>query len=79
MTIEGTGSKELTELRLHLYSADMNYQCQFCPPLDMMSGTIEFGKSGRACIRFRDTHEIDQLIKILQKFKDDNCRYFGEW
>jgi hypothetical protein len=79
MIIEGRGLRQLSELRLRLRSADMNYKCHFQPPLDLMTDKIEWNPPGDACIEFRDTYEIDQLIKILQKFKDDNYRYFGEW
>lgn len=79
MVIECRNVKELRELQLHLNSTDINYRCCFNPTLDPVSGIIPPEREAYAYIGFRDSYEIDQLIDILLRFKEENRRYFGTW
>ncbi len=75
MKIEGSGLNDLCELKIKLHSTDMNCHCQF----DRSLAASVFDHDSTACIEFRDSYEIDQLIEILLRFKDHNRKCFGEW
>ena len=75
MKIEGGGLSELCEINVRLRSTDIKFQCQFLG----VPGTTTFDRDATASIEFKDSYEIDQLIDILQRFKDNNRRVFGEW
>ena len=75
MKIEGNGLTELCEINLKLHSTDMKFQCQFCRSLE----SLMFNHNAVACIEFKDSYEIDQLIDILQRFKNENCQQLGTW
>lgn len=75
MKIEGSGLNKLCEINLKLRSTDMKFQCQFNRPL----GALTVDRDATACIEFQDSYEIDQLIDILLRFKDNYRRLFGEW
>ena len=75
MKIEGSGLNELCEINLKLRSTDMKFQCQFNRSL----GALTFDRDATACIEFQDSYELDQLIDILLRFKDQNRQFFGEW
>jgi hypothetical protein len=32
-----------------------------------------------ASIEFRDSQEVDELIKILERFRDESSAYIGVW
>jgi hypothetical protein len=75
MKIESSGDTDLCEINFRLGSTDMKFNCLF----QRLPGTIRFGNEGIAYIEFKDTYEIDQLINLLQRFKNDNQLYFGQW
>lgn len=79
MKIYGESRHELCHLQLRLKSLDMNFGCKFNQPVYPNSGVVEPDRDGCALIEFRDSHEIDQLIDILQRFKKENRQYMGEW
>ena len=79
MRITAMSAKEMQELQLRLKSMDLRFCWKFCPAVDEVSGLIEFDRNAYGSIEFRDTHEIDQLIDILQRFKKESQRYFGVW
>lgn len=81
MKILGTRDDEpLKELKLRLKSTDRKFVCQWrvLPHFDSMD--VEPGRGGRATITFADSHEIDELIHMLEKFKQNNIDYsIGRW
>lgn len=40
-------------------------------PIDLPMDRVE--------IEFADSYEVDQLIHILEQFKDENYKHFGDW
>jgi hypothetical protein len=42
---------------------------------------VNFGErwANRAVIHFEDTHELQTMIDMLVKFRDENFGFFGEW
>ena len=40
-------------------------------------GNVE--EDNEAEILFKDSYEVDMLIQALEKFKNTNYRYFGDW
>ena len=79
MQITSDSTKELCGLRMHLRSVDMNFHCHFNPPLDPETGTFIFKHNNNAYIEFKDSHEIDQLINVLQRFRDESRQRMGYW
>lgn len=75
MKIESTGKTDLREINFRLDSTDMKFNCLF----HRVPGTITFGNDAVAYIEFKDSYEIDQLINLLQRFKNDNHLYLGQW
>lgn len=69
---------ELNQLRLHLYSTDMKFEWRTLP-LDNNEGKIVFNPDNQACIKFHDTYEIDNLINMLQRFKEESRKRLGWW
>ena len=57
---------EITELQLRVSSLDMNYRRLFLS--DMIRKEVD--ENSKASIIFQDTAEIDQLINILNDFKE---------
>lgn len=69
-------------LEFRLYSADAKYRCHIQPEpsgYEPYGGVIKFNETNAACIAFRDSRELDQLIKILQDFRDGCYGIVGEW
>ena len=70
---------KLGELTLRLRSTDRRFNWLIRSTFDPVLSMNPEDKDGSAYIEFDDSHEIDQLINILQRFKEENLRYFGEW
>lgn len=79
MKIDNRCDDEVYTLHLRLRSTDRNYKCLFERPVDPIYWEATYNPDATASIIFKDTHEIDQLIYILQKFKEDSRRYMGFW
>lgn len=69
---------DLCELEFRLYSLDRKFRWYMSPPLNG-EGSPEFDNRRRAIITFRDTYEIDMLIKMLERFRRENIDYIGRW
>lgn len=69
-------------LEFRLYSADAKFRCYIQPEpsgYEPYGGTTEFNQANRACIAFRDSHELDELIRLLQKFRNGCHGFIGDW
>ena len=75
MKIINYGEKNTREINLRLKSTDRKLQWFINPGY----GLVPDDRDGQAYIAFDDSYEVDQLINILQKFKEDNQQYFGMW
>lgn len=71
--------EELCEMRLKLQSTDRRLHWQIQGAFYPVSDEIGKDRCGSAYIEFNDSREIDQLIMMLQRFKDDNERCMGIW
>lgn len=84
MHIQGNGLPT-KEIELHLKPVDTHYVLCLKPFGDLdprgPSDPVMFGDGwqNRAVIHFEDTRELDSLIDMLVKFRDENFGYFGEW
>lgn len=83
MHIRGNGLPT-KEIELCLKPVDTHYVLCMTPfdyPPRDPDQPIRFGEGwqNRAVIHFEDTHELQTLIDMLVKFRDDNFRYLGEW
>lgn len=47
-------------------------------PFPNASGT-DMEDDERAEIAFDDLREVDSLISMLERFKEENCAHMGEW
>lgn len=75
MRINGDGHRDTCEINLRLKSTNRKLQWHIRPGY----GLVPDDKNGRADIIFNDSYEVDQLIEILQRFKEENQRCFGAW
>lgn len=70
-------NEQVTKLTLRLKSAETAlslYTEQISPNL-----MGDLSRPNSAAIIFKDSREIDSLIDALQKFRDRNVRYIGDW
>ena len=68
----------VTIIRLHLSSTDARFDCVIPPRMaDIFSNYL--AEPNTAQIRFRDTAEIDNFIKLLERFKYECCDQMGVW
>lgn len=65
-------------IRLRLLSTDMQFRC-IMPPNPNEQFLDPFGGSNVAEIIFNDTREIDNLIQMLEKFRDECHNHMGVW
>lgn len=79
MKVISDGAHEVCEIGVRLKSTDRKFHWTIRGAFYPLSDTIGEDKTGWAEIVFNDSREIDQLIDILLRFKDDNLRCFGEW
>lgn len=75
MQIINYGTSKTHEVNLRLKSIDRNMQWYIQPGY----GLVPDDKNSVAHIVFDDSQEIDQLIDILQRFKEDTRRCLGGW
>lgn len=69
-------------LGFRLYSADAKYRCYIQPEpsgCEPYGGFINFNENNAACIAFRDSRELDELIRLLQKFRNGCHGFIGNW
>lgn len=83
MHIRGNGLPT-QEIELCLKPVDTHYVLNMRPlefPKVNPNESIRFGDRWENCavIHFEDTHELQTLIDMLVKFRDDNFGYLGEW
>ena len=72
-------NEHVTKLTLRLKSAETAlslYTELFAVDHD---GEGDLSRPNSATIVFKDSREIDSLIGALQKFRDRNVRYIGDW
>lgn len=68
----------ITRMRLRLLSTDARFDCVIPPRMaDIFSNCL--AEPNTAEIRFRDTAEIDNFIKLLERFKYECCDQMGVW
>ena len=83
MHIRGNGLPT-QEIELTLKPVDSHFVLAMKPfdfPPRSAAEPVKFGErwENRAVIHFEDTHELDALIDMLVRFRDENFAYLGEW
>lgn len=74
-----TGNSDVvTQLRFHHHGAELNFECILNPkPYEPVA---DLSQGNRAIIEFSDLYEVDSLIEMLKKFKQEaTLGYMGEW
>ena len=73
------GSKEnVNQITLAHKGLNVRFNC-FIKPLPYTTDNIDIFKPEIIEITFKDSYEIDGLIRILEKFKKECSEYIGEW
>ena len=72
-------NEHITELTLQLKSAETALSLYTEPFAVDRDGEGYLSRPNSATIVFKDSREIDSLIDALQKFRDRNVRYIGDW
>ena len=72
-------NEHITELTLQLKSAETALSLYTEPFAVDRDGEGYLSRQNSATIIFKDSREIDSLIDALQKFRDRNVRYIGDW
>ena len=72
-------NEHITELTLQLKSAETALSLYTEPFAYDRDGEGYLSRPNSATIVFKDSREIDSLIDALQKFRDRNVRYIGDW
>lgn len=71
---------DICKLNMELESANVKFNCYVHPTLyEPDNGAIIHDQDRYATITFRDTYEIDSLIKMLERFRYESCQYIGRW
>ena len=65
-------------IRLRLLSADMMFRC-IIPPNPDEQFLDPFEEPNETKIIFNDTREIDNLIQMLERFRNECCNHIGVW
>ncbi len=74
--IDDTGA--ISDIKFRLNSIQTGFHWIIKPnEIGSLSGEIE--RANSAVIEFNDSREVDALIDMLQRFKESNNYYFGEW
>lgn len=76
MNVNGTGKERIKELTMRLETYNVAYRRHIEPNICRRMEDYE-EDMGRAEIVFHDSREIDELIYMLQEFKERID--FGEW
>lgn len=72
-------NEHVTKLTLRLKSAETALSLYTEPFAVDRDGEGDLSRPNSATIVFKDSREIDSLIDALQKFRDRNVRYIGDW
>ena len=72
-------NEHVTKLTLRLKSAETALSLNTEPFAVGRGGEGYLSRPNSATIVFKDSREIDSLIDALQKFRDRNVRYIGDW
>ena len=72
-------NEHVTKLTLRLKSAETALSLYTEPFAVDRDGDGDLSRPNSATIVFKDSREIDSLIDALQKFRDRNVRYIGDW
>jgi hypothetical protein len=76
----GAGWTNIRQLNLRLNSIDVKFNCHMREGYDPANDDNELGNNERwASIEFRDSREVDELIRILERFRDESSAYIGVW
>ena len=71
---------DITQFRFRLNSVDANFNCYLRSGYDPEHDTLGLPRNERwASIEFKDSQEVDELIRILQRFRDEGSEYIGRW
>lgn len=71
---------DITQFRFRLNSVDANFNCYLRSGYDPENDSIGLPRTDRwASIEFKDSQEVDELIRILQRFRDEGSEYIGRW
>lgn len=68
-----------TVMRFRLESIDMNFIGTALPDPSMAERIDALREPNRAEIIFDDSREIDLLIQMLERFRDDCHKHISEW
>ena len=79
MKVISDRADEVCQFGLRLKSTDRKFHWTIRGAFYPLSGMIGEDKTGWAEIVFNDSREIDQLIDMLKRFKEDNERCMGVW
>ena len=81
MKISSRGVKPTTVLQMSLPALSLRFTNHILPSLKGYSSIapIEFNEDATTYFDFADTHEIDLLIHILEKFKRECKNSLGEY
>lgn len=81
MKIKTDSNQDKVEMiSLYLHSVDLNLRCILPPDPEFFSyrdGIID--SMNETKIIFRDSRELDNLIEILEKFRDECNKEMGIW
>ena len=72
-------NEHVTNLTLRLKSTEAALSLNTEPFAVDRDGEGDLSRPNSATIVFKDSREIDSLIGALQKFRDRNVRYIGDW
>lgn len=70
--------KDINLIRLHLDPKDANFKCFINRQPGYYTDYAVWTES-EVSISFRDSHELDSLIDILQRFRDNCHGLIGNW
>lgn len=71
-------SNVVTQLRFHHHGAELNFECMLNP--NPYKPVTDLSQGNRVTIEFSDLHEVDSLIEMLKRFKQEAILgYMGEW
>lgn len=71
-------NKNINLIHLHLDPKDANFRC-YINPLTNHYGIDDIWTDNKVRISFRDSHELDNLIYVLQKFRENCHGLIGNW
>ena len=77
--ISEDNNEHVTNLTLRLKSTETALSLNTEPFAVDHDGEGDLSRLNSATIAFKDSREIDSLIGALQKFRDRNVRYIGDW